>query len=82
MFVKLNTPFGVISLLSICRSRSMISYLTLPIPHNLGVRNSGYSVLLPTCNEFGSESKVRGVGHFPGEARPFTCGGDMWPGVR
>lgn len=36
-----NSPVGVISLLSICLSKSRISYLTAPSPHNLGVLNSG-----------------------------------------
>lgn len=55
----------------------MISYRTLPRPQSFGVLNSGYSVLFPTCKELGSLSNVKGVGHMPGEARPFARGGDM-----
>jgi hypothetical protein len=60
-FAREDVPVGVISLLSICLSRSRISYRTAPKPQSTGVLSSGYRVFLPTWTEGGSESKVSPV---------------------
>lgn len=73
----MDVPLGVISLLSICLSRSRISYLTLPNPQSFGVLNSGYKVFPPTWIEGGSDSNVsidEGVGGMAGDIVPGVGG--------
>lgn len=60
-FAREDVPVGVISLLSICLSRSRISYRTARRPQSTGVLNSGYRVFLPTWTDGGSESNVSPV---------------------